>query len=193
MDFDLPAEAETYRDEVRAFIREHAPGGRFPSDWNVRLAEAGYVAPHWPQPWGLDAGPVEQLAIDEELRELHGPAPAQPDRHRLGRADAARRRHRGAAGALPARDPRRLRALVPAVQRARRRQRPRVAARPAPCATATSTSCNGQKVWTTLAHVAQFGILLARTDPDGRAAPRASRTSSSTCARPASRCGRSCR
>src|SRR6202023_185423 len=25
---------------------------------------------------------------------------------------------------------------------------------------------NGQKVWTTLAHVAQFGILLARTDPD---------------------------
>ena len=25
---------------------------------------------------------------------------------------------------------------------------------------------NGQKVWTTLAHVAHFGILLARTDPD---------------------------
>ena len=28
---------------------------------------------------------------------------------------------------------------------------------------------NGQKVWTTLAHVAQFGILLARTDPDAPA------------------------
>ena len=28
---------------------------------------------------------------------------------------------------------------------------------------------NGQKVWTTLAHVAQYGILLARTDPDAEA------------------------
>ena len=28
---------------------------------------------------------------------------------------------------------------------------------------------NGQKVWTTLAHVAHFGILLARTDPDAPA------------------------
>jgi hypothetical protein len=36
MDFDLPAEAETYRDEVRAFVREHAPDGRFPSDWPRR-------------------------------------------------------------------------------------------------------------------------------------------------------------
>ena len=52
MDFYLPAEAEMYRDEVRAFVREHAPGGRFPPDWTVRLAEAGYVAPHWPKPYG---------------------------------------------------------------------------------------------------------------------------------------------
>src|SRR6267378_4028433 len=66
MDFDLPA--ETYRDEVRAFVRDHAPGGRFPPDWNVRLADAGYVAPHWPKPYGRDAGPVQQLVIDEELR-----------------------------------------------------------------------------------------------------------------------------
>ena len=33
-------------------------------------------------------------------------------------------------------------------------------------ATATSGSLNGQKVWTTLAHLASFGLLIARTDPD---------------------------
>ena len=33
------------------------------------------------------------------------------------------------------------------------------------CATATSGSLNGQKVWTTLAHVSRFGIVLARTEP----------------------------
>ena len=52
MDFELPPEAETYRAEVRAFLAEHAPGGRFPADFTRRLAEAGYVAPHWPAPVG---------------------------------------------------------------------------------------------------------------------------------------------
>jgi alkylation response protein AidB-like acyl-CoA dehydrogenase len=31
------------------------------------LAHAGYLTPHWPRPYGLDAGPVEQLVVDEEL------------------------------------------------------------------------------------------------------------------------------
>ena len=33
----------------------------------AELAEAGYVAPHWPQPWGLGADAAHQLIIDEEL------------------------------------------------------------------------------------------------------------------------------
>jgi alkylation response protein AidB-like acyl-CoA dehydrogenase len=33
----------------------------------VALAEAGYLAPHWPAPHGLDATPAQQLIIDQEL------------------------------------------------------------------------------------------------------------------------------
>ena len=32
---------------------------------------------------------------------------------------------------------------------------------------------NGQKVWTTLGHVAKYGMLVARTDPEPTQAPRA--------------------
>ncbi|HET9729630.1 MAG TPA: acyl-CoA dehydrogenase family protein, partial [Acidimicrobiia bacterium] len=65
-------------EELRRFVAEHAPGGAFPPDWNQLLARAGYVAPHWPKPWGRDASPTEQLAIDEVLRELHVPRPMNP-------------------------------------------------------------------------------------------------------------------
>ena len=32
-----------------------------------RSARSGYVAPHWPKPYGLEADPIHQLIIDEEL------------------------------------------------------------------------------------------------------------------------------
>ena len=47
----------------------------------------------------------------------------------------------------------------------------------------------GQKVWTSFAHVAALGILLARTDPDVAEAPRGSRTSSARWTLPVSRSG----
>src|SRR5437879_2650099 len=62
MDFDLPPEADPRRVEVRRWLTEHpTPSGR-------ELAEAGYVVPHWPPPWGMDAEPELQLIIDDELR-----------------------------------------------------------------------------------------------------------------------------
>ena len=36
-------------------------------DRRRRQADSGYLVPHWPKPWGLDADPVEQLIIDEEF------------------------------------------------------------------------------------------------------------------------------
>ena len=52
---------------------------------------------------------------------------------------------------------------------------------------------NGQKVWNTLAHLANKGMLVARTDPGAARSTRASPTSWSTCTRRAWRCGRCAR
>src|SRR3546814_5645763 len=62
MDFDLPDDVHPDRKAERHGLAEHPqPSGR-------QLAEAGYVAPHWPAPWGLDADPIQQLVIDDELK-----------------------------------------------------------------------------------------------------------------------------
>ena len=83
------------------------------------------------------------------------PYARNPDRVRHVRADDRHARYRRAEAAVPAAVVHRRRDLVPAVQRAGGRLRRRRASRCARCATATSGSVNGQKVWTTLAHVSR--------------------------------------
>ena len=62
VDFDFPGDDDPRRQAVRDWIAANPdPTGR-------QLAEAGYVAPHWPAPWGLDADPIHQILIDEELK-----------------------------------------------------------------------------------------------------------------------------
>jgi len=129
------------------------------------MAAGGYVAPHWPRPWGLAASPAEQLAIDETLRAASAPRPVNPI---------------GIGWAGPT-------LLVAGNDDQRRRWLPGILDGSAiwcqlfsePGAGSDLASLqtraerdgdefvvSGQKVWTTLAHVARFGILLARTDPD---------------------------
>ena len=62
---ELPPEAEPIRQEVRAFaarIKDLSP-----EEQRTELIETGYVMPHWPKPYGRDAGAVEQLLIEEEF------------------------------------------------------------------------------------------------------------------------------
>ncbi|GGV38205.1 putative acyl-CoA dehydrogenase FadE [Streptomyces longisporoflavus] len=62
---ELPEEAETYREQAREAI---APArGLDPAAARKALAPTGYAAPHLPEPYGLGAGPVQQLAVQQEL------------------------------------------------------------------------------------------------------------------------------
>jgi alkylation response protein AidB-like acyl-CoA dehydrogenase len=162
---ELPPEAEAARAAVRRFLTETLDAdGRPPPDWFARLAAAGYTAPHWPPPWGLGASPAEQLVIDEELR-----------RARVHRRDNPI----GIGWAGPT--------LVLAGTEAQQRRflpgildgsevwcqlfsEPGAGSDLASLSTAAVRDgdewvVNGQKIWTSLAREARFGILLARTDP----------------------------
>ena len=72
MDFELPDDSDPRRAAVRDWLAAHpSPSGR-------QLAEAGFVAPHWPAPWGLDADPIHQLLIDDELSAAGVRRPMNP-------------------------------------------------------------------------------------------------------------------
>ena len=63
--FELPPEAEVYRDATRAAATELAA---LEGDAQLeRFIDTGYVQPHWPKPWGRAAPALEQLVIDEEF------------------------------------------------------------------------------------------------------------------------------
>jgi alkylation response protein AidB-like acyl-CoA dehydrogenase len=165
---ELPPEAGAHREEVRAFLAEQAPAGRFPADWNRRLADAGYVVPHWPRPWGREASPVEQLAIDEELRAAGAPRPLNPIG--IGWAGPTL-----LVAGTPEQQARFLPGLLDGSEIwCQLFSEPGAGS---DLASLTTTAVrdgdeyvvNGQKVWTTLAHVSRYGILLARTDPGAEA------------------------
>ena len=101
MGVTIAADDDPRRSVVREWLKDNPnPTGRV-------LAEAGYVVPHWPRPYGLDADPLLQAIIDEELERGRNPSALQPDRDRMGRSNAASCRFRGAKATTPVTDARR--------------------------------------------------------------------------------------
>src|SRR3954466_8481738 len=158
MDFELRGDDDPRRAEVRAWLAEHPrPSGR-------QLAEAGYVAPHWPQPYGLDADPVHQIVIDDELKRAGVRRPeniigigwAGPTMLHAG-SDAQKERY-----LLPL--------LAGEEVWCQLFSEPEAGSDLAGLRTRAERDgdeyvVNGQKIWTSGAHVSKFGILIARTDP----------------------------
>lgn len=158
---DVPPEAEARREEVRTLVAAGDPR---------------VVAPHWPAPYGLDAVAGLQLVVDQELtragverRDLKIGAWAVPTILAHG-SDAQRERFVGPtlAGEITwcqlFSEPEAGSDLASLRTRAVRDD------------AAGGWRLTGQKVWTSLAHEADWAICLARTDaaaPDAGARPHA--------------------
>ena len=159
MDFHLPAADDPRRVIVREWLAAHPrPNGR-------ELAEAGYVAPHWPPPWGLGADPIHQLIVDDELRAAGVRRPTNP----IGIGWA------GPTLLYAGTEAQQQRYLFPLLSGAefwcQLFSEPGSGSDLASLATRAVRDgdefvLNGQKIWTSGAQHASFGILIARTDPD---------------------------
>ncbi len=160
---ELPPEAEAVRDEIRPLVDRVAAA----ADGRERrrlLTELGLMAPHWPPPGGRDAGPVEQLVIAQELAraKVHPPnlavgAWALPTIIAHGTVEQQER------FVAPT--------LLGEVTWCQLFSEPGAGSDLAALSTrATPVEggwvLNGQKVWTSVAQKADWGICLARTDPD---------------------------
>lgn len=159
MDFELPADDDPRRVELRDWFASHPrPTGR-------QLAERGLVAPHWPSPWGLDADPIYQLLIDEELRRAEVSRP--PNMIGIGWGGPTILH----AGSQEQKD----RYLMPLLAGeefwCQLFSEPDAGSDLANLGTRAMRDgdeyvITGQKIWTSLAQFSQFGILIARTEPD---------------------------
>jgi alkylation response protein AidB-like acyl-CoA dehydrogenase len=180
-----PAE-ESFRAELRGWLRANLPAGWNPADppefatladevaflrsWQKTLAAAGWVGIHWPVACGgRGATAIEHYILQEEMAAIR--APEIINRIGVNLVGPTLIKH-----GTPTQQQRFLPGLLPAdeiwcqlfsepgagsdLTAVRTRAEP----------TADGWRLTGQKVWTSYAQFARFGICLARTDP---AAPKA--------------------
>jgi alkylation response protein AidB-like acyl-CoA dehydrogenase len=164
---ELPEEADSLRAAVRKMVEDVAAAGADdPSGLTQRaaLAEEGLIAPHWPAPWGRGASPLEQLVIDEEMAAAGVMRPhlavgawALPTIIAYGTEEQQERWVRPT--------------LLGQLNWCQLFSEPGAGSDLASLSTKAERVeggyvLNGQKVWTSLAQTADFGICLARSDPD---------------------------
>lgn len=166
VEIELADESSELRERIRSEVAELSaiPDER---ERTVAMADGGWVMPHLPRPWGRDAAPLEQVCIHQEFQRT------------------GLRRPSLAIGAW----------VVPSIagygtpEQQERFLRPtlrgdmmwcQLFSEPGAGSDLASLSMRaervpggyrltGQKIWTTFARAAQWGICLARTDPDAAA------------------------
>ncbi|MCW3066816.1 MAG: hypothetical protein JWN32_3988 [Solirubrobacterales bacterium] len=174
---DTPAQAE-FRVRARAWLEEHGTDSPPPvrgihvadpapyRRWQGQLARAGLVGVTWPAEYGGGGlGPIEDLIAAEELMRAGcasiidhiavgelGPTLIAYGTEEQKRRYVAPMLHGEEGWCQLFSEPAAGSDLAGIQTRARR--------------TPSGWQIDGQKVWTTLAQFADFGLLLARTDPD---------------------------
>ena len=172
MDFAFTPEEEAFRQEVRAFLQEELrdrPSGgleawQFYRGFVKKLAEKGWHTLAWPTEWGgQGAGHMKQLVYNEEMAYHDAPA------NDMG-ADRV-----GPTIMLYGTDEQKRRFLPPIVRGeavwCQGFSEPEAGSDLASLQTRAVQDgdefvVNGTKIWTSLAHFAEWMILLARTDPE---------------------------
>jgi alkylation response protein AidB-like acyl-CoA dehydrogenase len=180
MDLSFSPEQEEFRAKVQAFLRVNLPPGwgkagfrpegmsmtDFLRDWQRRLYEGGFLGMAWPQEFGgQGASQIEMAIFNEEVARVRAPAPLNV----LGLTMAA-----------PT-------IITYGTDEQKKRYLPKIlsceeiwcqgfsepdsgsdlaAARTRAELQGDEFVVNGQKVWTTLGHIADWCMLVVRTDPD---------------------------
>ncbi|MFF0307624.1 acyl-CoA dehydrogenase [Streptosporangium sp. NPDC004379] len=163
MEIELPEESAALREEIRAEIAQIAAlEGK---EQKRALAGAGFVMPHLPRPWGRDSKPLEQVLILQELKAARVRTPQMiigawvvPSIVAYGTPEQQER-------FLPPTlsgemiwcqlfsEPGAGSDLASLQMKAEK--------------TEGGWRLNGQKIWTSVAHVAEWGICIARNSSEG--------------------------
>lgn len=181
MDFSYPAEVEQFRDELRSWLAENLTdelrtARRQPGSddalfeklraWNATMADAGWAAVSWPREYGgRGATILEQLVYTEETTRARAPLPLNV----IGMNNIA-------PAIMQYGTEEQKTTLLPRMMRAddiwcQGMSEPEAGSDLASLRTRAVRDgdqfvVNGQKIWTSLGHRAQWCQLYVRTDPD---------------------------
>src|SRR5438067_6533610 len=182
MDFEFSEQEEVFRKEVRAWLEGNVPeelrGKAFASSradveemrrlpaWQKTMWEAGYVGMNWPREFGGRGAPLtEQIILYQEMARAE--SPQFVNRGGLSMLGPTLMKH-----GTPAQQKRHLQHILTADELwCQGFSEPNAGSDLANLATRAVLEddafvVNGQKVWTSMAHVADWCFLLVRTDSD---------------------------